>query len=126
LAGLRVADLGCGSGVLALAALAFGAAAVAAVDTATFSALCEESRAMLATARYAEALDLLVRAKRSTTSGHAPGLCAPLTTLYFDGRAGVPKQARRAFEHATQGGHESCADCTGTLARCLRAGDGAL
>jgi len=33
LAGLRVADLGCGSGVLALAALAFGAEAVAAVDT---------------------------------------------------------------------------------------------
>jgi ribosomal protein L11 methyltransferase len=33
LAGLRVADLGCGSGVLALAALAFGADAVAAADT---------------------------------------------------------------------------------------------
>ncbi len=82
---------------------------------------------MLASARYAEALELLVRAKRSTASGHASGLCAPLTTLHFEGRAGVPKaakQARRAFEHATQGGHESCADCKGTLARCLRAGDG--
>jgi ribosomal protein L11 methyltransferase len=33
LAGLRVADLGCGSGVLSLAALLFGASAVAAVDT---------------------------------------------------------------------------------------------
>jgi ribosomal protein L11 methyltransferase len=32
LAGLRVADLGCGSGILALAALEFGAAAAAAVD----------------------------------------------------------------------------------------------
>jgi ribosomal protein L11 methyltransferase len=33
LAGMRVADLGCGSGVLSLAALALGALAVAAVDT---------------------------------------------------------------------------------------------
>ena len=33
LAGLRVADLGCGSGVLGLAALRLGAASVAAVDT---------------------------------------------------------------------------------------------
>jgi ribosomal protein L11 methyltransferase len=33
LAGLRVADLGCGSGVLGLAALRMGAASVAAVDT---------------------------------------------------------------------------------------------
>ena len=33
LAGLRVADLGCGSGILGIAALQLGAAAVAAVDT---------------------------------------------------------------------------------------------
>jgi ribosomal protein L11 methyltransferase len=50
LAGLRVADLGCGSGVLGLAALRLGAAAVAAVDS--------DSLAVRATTANADLNDL--------------------------------------------------------------------
>ncbi|MEB3254859.1 MAG: 50S ribosomal protein L11 methyltransferase [Synechococcaceae cyanobacterium] len=47
LAGLRVADLGCGSGVLSLAALLLGADAVAAVDTDTLAVSATRANAPL-------------------------------------------------------------------------------
>ena len=86
--------------------------------------LCDGAHAMLAEARYAEALELLLRARRSMAGGHAKGLCVPIARLYFEGRPGVPKNERSAYEHATQGGAGGCADCLGTQARCLRAGAG--
>jgi ribosomal protein L11 methyltransferase len=47
LASLRVADLGCGSGVLSLAALVFGAEAVAAVDTDPLAVRATRANALL-------------------------------------------------------------------------------
>ena len=79
---------------------------------------------MLAEARYAEALELLLRARRSMAGGHAKGLCVPIATLYFEGRPGVPKNQRLAYEHAKKGGADGCADCMGTQARCLLVGAG--
>ena len=47
LAGLRVADLGCGSGILALAALRLGASKVAAVDTDSLAIRATTANALL-------------------------------------------------------------------------------
>jgi ribosomal protein L11 methyltransferase len=47
LAGLRVADLGCGSGILALAALRLGASQVAAVDTDSLAIRATTANALL-------------------------------------------------------------------------------
>ncbi|MFN9619113.1 MAG: 50S ribosomal protein L11 methyltransferase [Synechococcaceae cyanobacterium] len=56
LAGLRVADLGCGSGVLSLAALLFGAEAVAAVDTDSLAVSATRANASLNGTALAERL----------------------------------------------------------------------
>ena len=56
LAGLRVADLGCGSGVLSLAALLCGAEAVAAVDTDSLAVSATRANASLNGTALAERL----------------------------------------------------------------------
>jgi len=58
LAGLRVADLGCGSGVLGLAALRLGAASVAAVDTDGLAVRATADNAALNALSGAVAVDL--------------------------------------------------------------------